>query len=60
MSRLDDSELVRFEGAYGLKKEGYRKLYSETISGKVGVASQNRKPSVGPLTSFGREKLAPS
>ena len=24
LSRLDDSELARFEGAYGLKKEGYR------------------------------------
>lgn len=25
LSRLDDSELARFEGAYGLKKEGYYK-----------------------------------
>ena len=33
LSRLDDSELARFEGAYGAKKEGYRNDESDLPDG---------------------------
>ena len=39
LSRLDDSELVRFEGAYGLKKEGYRNDESDLPDGMPSIVT---------------------
>ena len=37
LSRLDDSELARFEGAYGVKKEGYRNDESDLPDGMPSI-----------------------
>ena len=39
LSRLDDSELARFEGAYGLKKEGYRNDESDLPDGMPSIVT---------------------
>ena len=39
LSRLDDSELARFEGAYGLKKEGYRNDESNLPDGMPSIVT---------------------
>lgn len=39
LSRLDDSELARFEGAYGLKKEGYRNDKSDLPDGMPSIVT---------------------
>ena len=39
LSRLDDSELARFEGAYGAKKEGYRNDESDLPDGMPSIVT---------------------